>query len=1859
MTNQETELQASPSGQRSRRLPRASLPYLVLALFAYVPSLLARPGWVAADTKAYLYLNPSKLMSSAWSMWNPDVGLGTVTHQNIGYLFPMGPYYWAMSGLGVPNWIAQRLWMGTLFFAAGAGAYFLCRLLTFRRSGALSAAFIYMFTPFVIDYITRISAITMPWAALGWMLAFTILSLRKGGWRYPALFALCVAFVGGVNATSILFVGLAPALYLLYAVFNTNETSARVALRVVGKLGLLTTAVSLWWIAGLWAEGAYGINILKFTETIPTVTSTSLASEAFRGLGYWFFYGRDSSEPWTAAAAPYVSSYWAIGLSIAVPATCLLAGFFVKWRYRAFAAWLVVLGIALAVAAYPLNKPTPFGSALKVTAESSTIGLAMRSSNRVLPIAVLGLALMLGAFVSAIRLRNRKLGLLLLGGTVIAASLNLSPLFDGSIVSKNMARHTEALPKYVNKAAAYLNSHHQSSNVLGVPGEDFAYYTFGTTADPIWPALLERPYVGRQAVVQGEPGSINLLRALDEDLQNGTIPSEAMAPIASLMGSGDLLLQSNLPTNRYGLNQPQIMYLNKFLPTPLGLEGPVAFGNPAEVAAIKRKVFGPDDLAVAPGSPYPAPLLVYGVPHPRKMVRIESSSVPLLVAGDGQGLVQMAALGLVPIDTAITYSGAVVAKSPALSSALRNDATLVITDSNIRSLDSWGTLNSTFGYPMTANEVPLVANPAQQSLPLFKNRSSDLQTVAFYPGISQMTATSYGNPITNNPEQQPSNAFDGDPTTAWIEGAYQPAIHQSILLSISHKVSADHLTLLQPAAEDSGLRHVKKITIHLDNFTKKVTLKKSSIAVRGQDSPGQTISFPMKSFRHLTITIDATNEPGLKDFSAANAIGFAEISVTGLTPIHESLRMPIDLTNKVGTSAINHRMVIVSNRLVLPRHGLSRAVYLPNAREFSVGGILRANRDATDPTMNALLGRTGNASTSAPTVIGTDSTSRLASNVNAGSWSAIDGKAETAWVPDVSTKNGQSMTVNLSKSISVDHLNMELVNDGHHGLPSLISLSNGLQTVTVPMPGIPPPASSENGSTSAVTVELPTTLTGKTFTLTIVKKVAPKIIDFSAFGPTSLPIGIAELGLPGVVAPKTPDTVDLSCNTEVLFVNGTPVPVTAHGSVADLIGGKGLRFTGCSPSTSFNKGLNQIESVQTSNIGVTADLVGFGSDIGGGPLPQNDAEFQLPAAPAATHVKLTSQSRTSLNGTFIGTGAPGTLVLGQSLSSGWKLAIDGKEVTHTPRLVDGFANGWDLPAFSLGKKHTVALTWTPQTVVNWSVYASMVGFVVVLGLAILPRRRRRLTDQNEADEEATLPTLLSRSVGIKEIGRPSIVTCVVVVVIATLCTSWLAIVPLAVLAVLLLTLRIGRLLSLLAAATGLVLAAGSMVAQAHKWPWNILWPQHFGLANGAIWASLAVLLVDATIERSASRSTDRWGPRDPSDDRFPTSDDDSSGLSDLDPLPLRSPLATLAVSTVGSDLEGTEPSIQPLSNESALAPGETAFVPGPVAPSAPAVGMVAAAGLAARKAFDVPDVNDQVQAVDYTDVEERPTTIPTGLRRSIALFQAFKVEQTDPDRFYRTLAEDTANQLAVFTPLFNRTIVDVGGGPGYFSEAFEARGARVLLVEPEARPVEVRPVDQPFASFEERHEYAVKPGRLHQQRTIAGDGVRLPFADDSIDIAFSSNVLEHVPDPKAFLDEALRVTKPNGTVYCSFTVWSSPWGGHETSPWHLFGGNYAARRYERKHGRPPGNLFGSSLFKVRVADALKLVKAREDVSLVWAFPRYYPEWAAWIIKVPVVREFVTWNLLLVLRKDVEVSEPRVAEPPMQGLRRPVQPSDPN
>ena len=76
-----------------------------------------------------------------------------------------------------------------------------------------------------------------------------------------------------------------------------------------------------------------------------------------------------------------------------------------------------------------------------------------------------------------------------------------------------------------------------------------------------------------------------------------------------------------------------------------------------------------------------------------------------------------------------------------------------------------------------------------------------------------------------------------------------------------------------------------------------------------------------------------------------------------------------------------------------------------------------------------------------------------------------------------------------------------------------------------------------------------------------------------------------------------------------------------------------------------------------------------------------------------------------------------------------------------------------------------------------------------------------------------------------------------------------------------------------------------------------------------------------------------------------------------------------------------------------------------------------------------------------------------SLRRSVRLFRLFLAEQSDPNAFYSALAADSVAQLGAFTPLPGASVLDVGGGPGYFGRAFKQAGARYIGVELDAPAV--------------------------------------------------------------------------------------------------------------------------------------------------------------------------------------------------------------
>jgi demethylmenaquinone methyltransferase/2-methoxy-6-polyprenyl-1,4-benzoquinol methylase len=94
-------------------------------------------------------------------------------------------------------------------------------------------------------------------------------------------------------------------------------------------------------------------------------------------------------------------------------------------------------------------------------------------------------------------------------------------------------------------------------------------------------------------------------------------------------------------------------------------------------------------------------------------------------------------------------------------------------------------------------------------------------------------------------------------------------------------------------------------------------------------------------------------------------------------------------------------------------------------------------------------------------------------------------------------------------------------------------------------------------------------------------------------------------------------------------------------------------------------------------------------------------------------------------------------------------------------------------------------------------------------------------------------------------------------------------------------------------------------------------------------------------------------------------------------------------------------------------------------------------------------------------------------------------------------------------------VLDVGCGTGFATEG---------LLE---HTGDVHGLDQSPHQLEKAWE---KFGKHGDVRFYFGDAERLPFAEDTFDVVWSSGSIEYWPDPIAALREAKRVAKPGGEV---------------------------------------------------------------------------------------------------------------------------------
>lgn len=866
--------------------------WVIFAAFAavIVPALvLARPRQVLADGRTDLLVDPGGALAGALRVWDPDRALGTVAAGDVARLWPLGTYHWIMDAAQVPDWLAQRLWLAGLLLAAAGGVLAIARAWRWRPSAALAAAAAYALSPVVATGVLDAHAL-LPFAGLPWLLTLSTGALRHRGWRHPVAFAVALAAAGSGDATAAALLLAVPLAWIGHALWLSRETTRARAITTVAKVGIAVGVLNAWWVVALTVQSTNGVDRARFGAPPDVVASTSSASEVVRGLGRSTTYGADVA----AVAEPFTQQPVLLFGSFLVPAAALLALGVSRWRYRPYVISLAVVGTVLAAASYDGGPASPL-RALIALAEQTTLGLGLRGLEGTVIVVVLALALGVGALVAAAAEQSVRRGAGAAAAVAVIAAVALPMLWTGGLVPGSATRD-HVVPDDTAAMAAHLDRVNDDSRVLELPGEDGLH----TSRESTLQAALDRPHALRQARPAGSAASTDLLRALDDRVQRGTLAPEALAPVARMLGVGDVVVRAD--------EAPQIAELLARAP---------GFGP------VER--FG--DLVTAP------------VADRVDIIRAHAGDAVVLLSGSGDGIVDAASAGLLEGDELVRYSSTVTDDPDFTRTHLMDDRRLVVTDTNRLRAQRWTGVRDVDGYTEAPDGGVLTEDPYDQRLDVQEAREGT-QTIAD-PGSVTVRATSYGPADRYRPDQRPVLAADDDPATAWLVPA-ERAAGEELHVVADRRVEPDSIRIVQrPGADGTA---IEEVVLRFDDEDPVIL----QLTAASHVAPGQVVDLAGRHFRALSVEIRSLTGPAGPDVD----VGLAEVDVAGLQA-SGWVRMPTDLLDAAGFRSTRYPLDLVQTRLRagdgIPDEepSILRIAELPAERTYRVAGRAHLTNGAT------------------------------------------------------------------------------------------------------------------------------------------------------------------------------------------------------------------------------------------------------------------------------------------------------------------------------------------------------------------------------------------------------------------------------------------------------------------------------------------------------------------------------------------------------------------------------------------------------------------------------------------------------------------------------------------------------------------------------------------------------------------------------------------------------------------------------------------------------------------------------------------------------------------------------------------------
>ncbi len=306
-------------------------------------------------------------------------------------------------------------------------------------------------------------------------------------------------------------------------------------------------------------------------------------------------------------------------------------------------------------------------------------------------------------------------------------------------------------------------------------------------------------------------------------------------------------------------------------------------------------------------------------------------------------------------------------------------------------------------------------------------------------------------------------------------------------------------------------------------------------------------------------------------------------------------------------------------------------------------------------------------------------------------------------------------------------------------------------------------------------------LVGSQFVITFTGVRDEYAANYYSAGPLALPLGVAEIGMPGVQSPATPAQLPGTCVSNLMSIDGHPIDVALVGSTQNALErGSGparpLRARRARhhpraghPRRADRHGAHpelRRHAIDLHRVEPRPARPGFRRWRRSRccPHPTSVGTPQLPAtqpgpAPAVT---MTASHIDSKTATVTGAKAPFELVLGESVNKGWHATAEpGPHAPAGAHAVDlgtlgagrrlrqrlaGLGPGLGRARVARASRSTV--TWTPQNLVWGALAVSGATIVLCLVLGFLPTRSRRWL-------RARLPRRLRGPAGPDAPERPS------------------------------------------------------------------------------------------------------------------------------------------------------------------------------------------------------------------------------------------------------------------------------------------------------------------------------------------------------------------------------------------------------------------------------------------------------------------------------------------------------------------------